>query len=280
MTLDTGMGMDAHPFARGPVLMGIVNVTPDSFSDGGRFIDPKRAIDHAKRLIEEGAAIVDIGGESTRPGAAPVSPAAEIDRIIPVVEGLKGCGAHISVDTRHAATMKAALKAGAGIINDISALMDDPESISVVSPGKTLICLMHRQGEPMTMQKNPHYNNVLQEVFNFLQERISFCASHRIDKSRLLIDPGIGFGKSFDHNMTLIHNMARFQELGVPVLVGLSRKSFIEKICPGTPADRRLPGSLTTALWCLQQGVQVFRVHDVAETRQAFAVFQKIWSRA
>jgi dihydropteroate synthase len=263
--------------SNGPVLMGIVNVTPDSFSDGGKFIDPELAIDHAMKMMDEGAAILDIGGESTRPGSAPVSPHEEMDRVIPVIEGLVGCNAVISVDTRHAATMKAAIKAGATMVNDVSALTHDPDSVKVVAEGLGIsVCLMHMQGDPKTMQAAPHYDNVVQEVFDYLAARIAVCEASGIARDRIVIDPGIGFGKTLEHNIKLLRSLDKFQSLGVPVLLGVSRKSFIEKIIPGTAADQRLPGSLAAALYGFSKRAQIFRVHDVAETRQAFAVFSEI----
>jgi len=256
--------------------MGIVNVTPDSFSDGGDFIDPGKAITHAQKLIADGADIIDIGGESTRPGAAPVSPQEEMDRVIPVIAGLRDCGKLISIDTRHATTMKEAIKAGAGMVNDVTALMNDPDSVHIVSSTNTLVCLMHMQGQPQTMQDNPNYTNVVQEVSEFLLRRIEFCETNGIDKGRIVVDPGIGFGKALTHNLKIIRNVSEFKKCGVPVLVGASRKRFIEAICPGAGMRQRLGGSLATALWCLQQGAALFRVHDVAETKQAFNIYQAI----
>lgn len=256
--------------------MGVVNVTPDSFSDGGRFFDVADAIAHGLRLADEGADILDIGGESTRPGAAAVAVAEEIDRVLPVIEGLKGRGKIISIDTRNAATMRAALKAGARFINDVTALRGDPDSLAVAAESEAAICLMHMQGEPQTMQQNPSYENVVTDVKTFLATRIAACVEAGIDKSRLVVDPGIGFGKMLSHNLTLLKELGAFQELGVPLLLGVSRKSFIEKIGPGTAAEDRLPGSLAAALWGLQRGVSIFRVHDVAATRQALSVFSAI----
>lgn len=263
-------------FADGPVLMGVVNVTPDSFSDGGVFYNANNAIEHGLRLLDEGADILDIGGESTRPGSEVVDIEEEIARVVPVIEGLKDKARWISIDTRNARTMEAALKVGANIINDISALSYDPRSVYVAEEGKVPVILMHAQGTPQTMQENPFYNNVLEDVLGYLKERISFCETHRIDAGLLLVDPGIGFGKTLEHNLILLGNIKEFQDLGVPVLLGTSRKSFIAKISKNKPADDRLPGSLSSALWGLSQGVRFFRVHDVKETRQAFDVFQAI----
>lgn len=262
-------------FDKGPYIMGIVNVTPDSFSDGGLFADPVRAIAQGFRLAEEGADILDIGGESTRPGAAPVSPQQEMDRVLPVIEGLKGCSRLISIDTRNAATMREAVRAGAGMINDVTALRGEG-CLQAAAQSGVPVCLMHMQGMPQTMQKDPHYDDVVSEVYGFLQERIKACEKAGLAREKIVVDPGIGFGKTLDHNLVLLKNLGHFRSLGVPLLVGLSRKSFIEKICPSTPPDARLPGSLAAALWALQQGAGIFRVHDVAETRQALAVFKAI----
>ncbi len=264
-----------------PVIMGIVNVTPDSFSDGGQFIEPRQAIDHALQLIEDGAGIIDIGGESTRPGATAISAGEEINRVLPVIEGLKNCNAIISIDTYHAATMRAALAAGAGMINDITALRGDPESLSVAAKSDCYVCLMHMQGDsPHTMQKNPSYTDVVQDVLEFLQQRIAICEAAGINHTRLIADPGIGFGKTASHNFSLLQNVAEFKKCGVPLLIGVSRKSFIDRITPGLKPDQRLAGSISAALWCLSQGVSIFRVHDVMETKQAFAVWKTVQNEA
>ena len=265
--------------AHGPHLMGIINVTPDSFSDGGQFIDPKRAIEHGMLLVSEGAAILDIGGESTRPGSETVSVDEEITRVIPVIEGLKNCGAVISVDTRNAATMTAAVKAGATMVNDVTALTHDPKSLSVVAGLGINVCLMHMQGDPKTMQVAPHYENVVEEVYAYLSARIDACRAAGVAQDKIIVDPGIGFGKNLDHNLKLLQNLDKLQSFGVAVLLGVSRKSFISKIMNSNAPDDRLAGSLAAALWGLQQGVQIFRVHDVAETKQAFAVLQSIQTR-
>jgi dihydropteroate synthase len=268
--------MPDHYFDKGPYIMGILNVTPDSFSDGGRFIDPARAEEHALRMIAEGADIVDIGGESTRPGAAPVLPQEEMDRVLPVIERLKGCGTLLSVDTRHAATMKAAVAAGAGMINDITALEGDPDSVRVAAQTGIPVCLMHMQGTPQTMQDNPAYVNPVQEICDFLLRRIDFCEKNGVLKQNIIVDPGIGFGKRLTHNLDIIRNVSYFAKTGVPVLIGASRKRFIEELFPDAGKHHRTPGSVAVALWCLQQGASLFRVHDVAETKQAFAVFNAI----
>jgi dihydropteroate synthase len=260
--------------------MGVVNVTPDSFSDGGEFINSDKAIEHGLRLISEGAAIIDVGGESTRPGAEVIDTAEEIARVVPVIEGLAGKAKFLSIDTRHAATMEAALKAGANAVNDISALSHDIRAADVVAEAKVPVFLMHMQGDPKTMQVNPRYNNVVEDVFQYLQERINYCETRRIDENQLVIDPGIGFGKTVEDNVLLLRNIKRFNALQLPVLVGVSRKSMIAKISDGEPVDERIPGSLSAALWAYSQGVNIFRVHDVKETIQALKVYSAISSAA
>ncbi len=267
-----------HPFRGGPHIMGVVNVTPDSFSDGGKFINPDKAIEHGLRLIREGATILDIGGESTRPGAEVIDPETEIARVIPVIKGLTGKARCISIDTRNAVTMEVALKAGATAINDISALSYDSRSISVAAEAKVPIFFMHSQGTPQTMQKNPSYNNVVEDIFQYLQQRISYFDTQRIDAKMLICDPGIGFGKTLEHNLLIIRNIKRFHDLGVPVLLGASRKSFLEKIFGAAPPHERVSGSVAAALWGLSQGVKVYRVHDVKETVQAFETYRAIQS--
>ena len=265
-----------HHFSGGPHIMGVVNVTPDSFSDGGEFYNPDKAIEHGLRLVQEGAYILDIGGESTRPGAEVVDSEEEIRRIVPVIEGVKGQVPYISVDTRNAKTMEAALKVGANAINDISALSYDSKSIDVAGEAQVPVFFMHSQGTPQEMQKNPSYNNVVEDIYQYLQERIYFFETRRIDASLLVCDPGIGFGKTVEHNLLLLRNISKFHDLGVPVLLGTSRKSFIAKLCADEPPGDRIPGSLASALWGLLQGVQFYRVHDVKETAQAFTIFQAI----
>lgn len=259
-----------------PILMGIVNVTPDSFSDGGFYETAEAAVQHGLKLCRDGAHILDIGGESTRPGAAPVSIEEEISRVVPVIEGLKNCRALISVDTRHAATMRAALKAGAEMINDVSALEDDADSLSVVANSGAMICLMHKKGDPQSMQDAPHYEDVFQEVYDYLAERIDACRSADVGQGRIMIDPGIGFGKTLEHNLILMKRIGDFKSLGVPVLLGASRKRFIQALCPEATADKRLAGSLAACLAAYEQGIRLFRVHDVAETSQGLAVFSQI----
>ncbi|MBI4031775.1 MAG: dihydropteroate synthase [Proteobacteria bacterium] len=264
--------MNAHFFNKGPYIMGILNVTPDSFFDGGLYGKARAAVEHGFRLAEEGADIIDIGGESTRPGAPPVSAQEEIDRVLPVIEGLKNCGKLISVDTRNAATMIAALAAGAGMINDVSALRHDADSLRAAAAAKVPVCLMHMQGDPQSMQKAPQYDDVVKDVFDFLNRRIAACEATGIDRSLVVADPGIGFGKTFEHNMEILRNIAQFRKLDVPILVGVSRKSVIGRITGEDDPARRAAGSVAAALWCLRQGASLFRVHDVAQTKQAFRV--------
>jgi len=253
-----------------PLVMGVVNVTPDSFSDGGRFLERDAAIAHARRLAEEGADMVDVGGESTRPGAAPVSEAEELERIIPVVEKIRDLC--VSVDTRRPAVMRAALDAGASMINDVQALQA-PGAMEAVRNSKCAVCLMHMKGEPATMQREPHYDDVVAEVKEFLRQRIAAAEGAGIARERLVVDPGFGFGKTAEHNLTLLARLAELRQLGVPVLAGLSRKSTLGKLT-GRPVTDRLAGSLTMALLALQNGATILRVHDVKETRDVIAVWE------
>jgi dihydropteroate synthase len=250
--------------------MGVVNVTPDSFSDGGRFFDTRAAIDHARRLADEGADILDIGGESTRPGAAAVSEADELARVLPVLEKLSGfC---VSVDTRRPMVMKAALAAGASMINDVRALAEPYAHEAVASTG-CAVCLMHMKGLPATMQREPRYDDVVAEVKAFLKEAVRKARFAGIGADRIVVDPGFGFGKTAEHNLMLLRNLGKFADLGVPVLAGLSRKSTIGKIT-GRPMEERLAGSLAMALLALGQGAKILRVHDVKETKDVIAVWQ------
>lgn len=259
-----------------PVIMGIVNVTPDSFSDGGRYFDPASAVEHGLRLRKGGADILDIGGESTRPGSDPVSVEEELSRVLPVLEGLKGCGAVLSIDTRRAAVMRAAIRAGADMVNDVSALTFDPESLGVAADSGADICLMHMKGDPKTMQDAPHYDDVFAEVYAYLQGRVEACVAAGIGRGRIMVDPGIGFAKNLSHNLTLLNRIGEFGTLGVRVMLGASRKRFIEHICPGAAADDRLPGSLAACIAAYGQGIRHFRVHDAAETVQALTVYGRI----
>lgn len=260
-----------------PRLMGIVNVTPDSFSDGGAFASAQAAIDHGLRLEAEGADILDIGGESTRPGAAPVSVEEELRRVLPVIEGLAGrAKALISIDTRKAEVMRRALAAGARIINDVAALSYEPACMEVAAASNVPIILMHAQGDPRTMQAAPHYEDCLLDVYDWLAARIAACEAASIARERLIVDPGIGFGKTLAHNLELLGGLTLLHGLGVPLLLGASRKSFIGMLTGAKSADARLPGSIAAALQGAAQGVQILRVHDVAETRQALTVWEAI----
>lgn len=257
-----------------PRLMGIVNVTPDSFSDGGRYFDPALAVAHGRALAAAGAEILDVGGESTRPGAAPVSIEDEIARVVPVIAALAQDGYCVSVDTRHAAVMRAAVKAGAAIINDVSGLTGDPGSLDAAAESGAAVVLMHMQGEPGRMQDNPTYEDAALDVFDWLEAQVAACRAKGIDLDKLCVDPGIGFGKTLAHNMDLMRCAALFHGLGCAVLYGVSRKSFIGKLSDDAPPTARLPGSLAAGLEALNQGAQILRVHDVAETAQARAVWE------
>lgn len=260
-----------------PLIMGIVNVTPDSFSDGGWFADPVAAVRHGLRLIAEGADLLDIGGESTRPGAATVPMLEEMRRVIPVIEGLaEATSVRLSVDTRKPAVAEAAVRAGAAIWNDVSALNFSEDSLRTAAALDCKIVLMHTQGEPATMQDDPRYGDVVEEVYAFLDDRIGACTEAGIDRSRLIVDPGIGFGKTLQHNLALLSGLERFAALGVPVLVGVSRKSFIGRLDNDVPPQARLGGSIAAALEAARRGASVLRVHDVAETRQALAIAEAI----
>jgi dihydropteroate synthase len=252
--------------------MGVVNVTPDSFSDGGRHASAAAAIAHARRLAEEGAAILDVGGESTRPGAPPVTIAEEIDRVVPVIEALARDGLVVSVDTRRTAVMRAAVPAGAAIVNDVGALRD-PGAVAVCAEMGVAVVLMHMQGEPATMQVAPRYEDVVAEVGGFLAERAAACRAAGIPATRICVDPGIGFGKTVDHNLALLRRLEELRPPDCALLLGASRKSFIARLSRGEDTDHRLPGSLAAALHGAARGVDVLRVHDVAETRQALDVW-------
>jgi dihydropteroate synthase len=257
-----------------PALMGIVNVTPDSFSDGGLYDTTEVAIAHAAELVEAGAEIVDVGGESTRPGSDRVEDEAERDRVAPVLEGLKGIHAVISIDTRKAPVARAAAQAGAKILNDVSALTHDPACLDVAVEAGLDLVLMHAQGEPKTMQDDPTYDEVVLEVFDYLEARIGVCVAAGIDRSRIAADPGLGFGKTLAHNLALLANLSVFHGLGVPLLVGASRKRFIGGVGQGRDPRSREPGSHAAAIASAAQGVQLLRVHDVAGSRQALDVWR------
>ena len=256
-------------FPRKTLIMGIVNVTPDSFSDGGLFFNTNRAIDHALKLVDEGADILDIGGESTRPGAASVSVKEELNRVIPVIDKLsKQSETIISIDTHKPIVAEEAINAGASIVNDIGANNNNPKMWNVISQTKAGYICMHMKGTPKTMQKSPFYENVISDVCNFFKERLNIFKEHRISAEQIAFDPGIGFGKSLNHNIELMSQLNKFNVFQRPVLIGASRKSFIEKLL-GTPVEARLPASLTCAAWAIMQGSQIIRAHEVAETTQA-----------
>jgi len=251
------------------VVMGVLNTTPDSFSDGGRFLDTDTATKHGLRLADEGAEIIDIGGESTRPGSEPVSVKEELRRVVPVIERLtKRCGAVISIDTQKPTVARAALDAGASIVNDIAANRQSTEMWQVVAEARAGYICMHMQGTPQTMQAEPHYDDVLLEVGDFFRERLAVMADHGVSSEQVALDPGIGFGKTLNHNIKLLSRLNRFSITERPLMVGVSRKSFIGKLL-GTPTNDRLPASLACAAWAAAEGAHIVRVHDVAETVQA-----------
>jgi dihydropteroate synthase len=256
---------------RHPVLMGIVNVTPDSFSDGGLFLDADAAIEHGRALAGEGADILDVGGESTRPGADPVPLGVELDRILPVVSGLAG-DSTISIDTTKAQVAREALAAGASIVNDVSAFRFEPEIAGVVAGSGARCCLMHMLGEPRTMQRDPRYDDVVSDVKAFLEERLAFAVSQGVPEERVWLDPGIGFGKTVEHNVELLRRLDEIVAIGRPVVVGTSRKSFLGKLAGGRDEGDRLPGTIATNVLALERGASVFRVHDVAQNRDALQV--------
>jgi dihydropteroate synthase len=257
--------------------MGVVNVTPDSFSDGGRFIDPQSAVEHANALIAEGADILDIGAESSRPGAQGVSAEEELSRLMPVLEGLRDCPVPVSVDTAKPEVMRAAIAAGASMINDIGALRA-AGAIEAVAPSNAGVCLMHMQGEPRTMQQTPSYRDVVKEVGAFLEERVTAVIAGGIVRERIVIDPGFGFGKTVAHNFELLRNLDRIAALGLPVLAGWSRKSTLGTITGRGPEDR-LAASLAAALLAVERGARIVRVHDVAATRDALQVLAALEGR-
>ncbi|MDE0801389.1 MAG: dihydropteroate synthase [Rhodospirillaceae bacterium] len=262
-----------------PVIMGVVNVTPDSFSDGGNHASSDAAVAHAISLAESGAALLDIGGESTRPGASPVDPSIEQKRVIPVVRALAEKSFTVSIDTRNASTMAAALDVGAKIVNDVTALTGDPEAVAEVGKRGASVVLMHMQGNPQTMQVAPEYSNVLVDVFDFLDLRISACLSAGLEINQICVDPGIGFGKSDGGNLDLIDSLGLFQGLGCPVMIGASRKSFIGRLSGEETPTKRLAGSIAAAIAGVIGGAKILRVHDVKETRQALTVWRSLGLR-
>jgi dihydropteroate synthase len=255
-------------------LMGVVNVTPDSFSDGGLFLDPERAVAHGRELAEEGADLLDIGGESTRPGAEAVSAEEELARVEPVVAGLareRGPGVPVSIDTSKLAVAEAALDAGAAIVNDVTALRAAPGLAGLCAERECGVVLMHMLGEPRTMQESPSYEDVVDEVKAFLTDRIEFATAEGIDEERIWVDPGIGFGKTVEHNLELLGRLGELTDLGRPIVVGTSRKSFIGKLT-GAPVEQRLGGTIASSVIALANGAEVLRVHDVGPLREALTV--------
>jgi dihydropteroate synthase len=265
-------------------LMGVVNVTPDSFSDGGLFLDAQAAIAHARELVGEGAEIVDVGGESTRPGAEPVSGEEELRRVLPVVEGILAgdrtpTRPQISIDTSKASVARACIAAGATLVNDVSALRGDPEMAALVAESGAECCLMHMLGEPRTMQADPRYDDVVDDVRSFLEERMAYAVDAGVREERIMLDPGIGFGKTLAHNLALLRRLDELASLGRPLVVGTSRKSFIGRILADAAgqtepvaATERLPGTIATNVLAYERGASVFRVHDVAPVRAALTV--------
>ena len=274
-------GSEAAPTFAGlsldkPRLFGVINVTPDSFSDGGEALVLGDALKRGRAILDDGADILDVGGESTRPGAEPVSAEEELARVVPVVKGLAEMGALVSIDTRRAVVMAAAIDAGAGIVNDVTALTGDEDSLGLVADRRVAVVLMHMQGEPGSMQDEPQYENAAEDVFGTLKARVEACEEAGIPRDRIAVDPGIGFGKTVDHNLEILNRLDIYGGLGLPVLLGVSRKSFIAKLSRNEAPKDRVPGSIAAVLAAWAQGVRMFRVHDVAETRQALAVAQAI----
>jgi dihydropteroate synthase len=255
--------------------MGIVNVTPDSFTDGGRFLAVERAVQHGVQMASDGAALIDVGGESTRPGAEPVEEVEELRRVVPVIRELAAvAGVPVSIDTSKPVVMEAAAEAGAVMINDVNALRTDGALQVAVETGLA-VCLMHMQGQPRQMQANPTYSDVVEEVYSFLSDRIEACLAAGMDLARIVIDPGFGFGKTLEHNLTLMRRLERFRDLGRPLLVGVSRKSMIGTIL-GRDVDERLWGSVVLGILAVERGANILRVHDVAPTMDAMRVMQAV----
>ena len=258
-----------------PIVMGILNATPDSFSDGGKFRTPKDAIAQAESMIANGADLIDIGGESTRPGAEPVELQEELDRVLPVIEALKDCGIPLSIDTYKSETMRQALQAGVDCVNDIWALRQDGSVDAVIESNNCGVVLMHMQRDPLTMQFNPDYQDVIVEVKQFLKDRVGLLASKGISIDRVAIDPGFGFGKSLEHNINMLANFAEFSSIGLPVLAGISRKSMLGKIT-GKDTDGRVAASVAAAVMAADRGAKIVRVHDVAETVDALNLWEAV----
>jgi dihydropteroate synthase len=273
-------GAGTRRWGPGPVVVGILNVTPDSFSDGGNYVDPEAAAEHAGDMLDAGAGIIDVGGESTRPGSDPVSPEEEARRVVPVIERIAAArpGAIISVDTYRSATAAAALEAGAGIVNDVTALRGDPRMAAVVAEAGCPVVLMHMQGEPKTMQSEPRYTDVVREVNDFLRSRAEHAVAAGVRRENVIVDPGIGFGKTVDHNLALLHDLESVVDLGFPVLVGASRKRFIGSITGVEEATERVFGTVASTVLAYERGATFFRVHDVRANSEALAVAEAVVS--
>ena len=271
-------GAGTRPWSPGPVVVGILNVTPDSFSDGGNFLDPEAAAEHATIMLDEGAGVIDVGGESTRPGSDPVSQVEEIRRVVPVIERIIAARpeAVISVDTYRSATATAALNAGASLVNDVTALRGDPRMISVVTEAQCPVILMHMQGEPKNMQREPRYTDVVREVKDFLRSRTEHAVRSGAHAENIIVDPGIGFGKTLDHNLRLLRDLEAIVDLGFPVLVGASRKRFIGSITGVQEAEQRVFGTVATTVLAYEKGATLFRVHDVRPNSEALDVAEAV----
>ncbi|MEE1674066.1 dihydropteroate synthase [Agarivorans aestuarii] len=272
MTIAFNIG--SHQFQR-PVIMGILNVTPDSFSDGGAYVCHERALARVEQMLKEGADIIDVGGESTRPGAADVALAEELQRTIGVIKAIKQrFGCLVSIDTNKAEVMQQAVEAGADIINDVCALTN-PGTLEVAASSGLPVCIMHMQGKPRSMQANPQYQDVVSEVITYLKQRVESCVAAGIAESNIIVDPGFGFGKTLDHNFQLLAQLSEFKQLGLPILAGVSRKSMFGKLL-GRSTDSLVAASITGAVLAAQQGAHIFRVHDVQETADALNVYSKV----
>jgi dihydropteroate synthase len=272
------VGVGDRTLGPDPVLVGVLNVTPDSFSDGGDFLDPAEAASHAAAMLDEGAGIIDVGGESTRPGSDPVTREEEARRVVPVVEEIvsERTDAIISIDTYRAATAEAALRAGASIVNDVTALRGDPRMARVVAEARCPVVLMHMLGEPRTMQRDPRYADVVREVRDFLAGRAEHAVAAGVEPKSIILDPGIGFGKTLEHNLALLRHLDELVALGFPVLVGASRKSFLSRITGVEEAKGRVAGTVATNVVAYEKGATLFRVHDVRPNREALAVARAI----
>ena len=260
-------------FSNNPILMGILNLTPDSFSDGGRYNKKKRGVEHAKKLFSEGCKILDLGGESTRPGSKEVKANIEWQRVLPTLSKVKKMKKFISLDTRKSIVMEKGIKNKVNLINDVSGLEYDQNTINVLKRTKIPFVIHHMQGNPLTMQKNPKYKNIILDIYDFFEQKIQFLRSKGIRHNNIILDPGIGFGKNLKHNITLLRNISIFHSLGFPVMLGTSRKRFIKDLCGVNDSKERLGGTISSSLFAMMQGVQILRVHDVNEVTQSIKVF-------